>query len=101
MVGSFASPFASFRPLLSPATTIPSRAETSTDTMICDVRRFMSEPLLSRPEGYSLSRLIVPHEKSSMTEVADAGEDHGETVLIAGGDRLLVADTAAGLHDRA
>ncbi len=34
-----------------------------------------------------------------MPKVADAGEDHGEAVLVAGVDRVLIAHGAAGLDD--
>ena len=34
-----------------------------------------------------------------MAEVALAGEDHGDAVLVGGGDHLGVADAAAGLDD--
>src|SRR3546814_5944356 len=34
---------------------------------------------------------------ASVPEMADAGEDHGEAVLVGGGDYLVVADRAARL----
>ena len=44
-------------------------------------------------------RAPVP-PRASVLEVAHAGEDHGEPVLVGGGDDLFVLDRAAGLDDR-
>ena len=42
----------------------------------------------------------VPLWFDLMPEMADAGEQHRHAVLVAGGDRVGVADRAAGLDDR-
>jgi hypothetical protein len=34
-----------------------------------------------------------------MAEVADAGEDHGDSEFVGGGDHFLIADRASGLDD--
>ena len=38
-------------------------------------------------------------ELSSMTEVTNAGKDHGQAQAICGGDHVLIFDGSAGLND--
>ena len=48
----------------------------------------------------AISTAMPSHQHDSVAEVALAGEDHGDAVLVGGGDHLVVAHDAAGLDDR-
>src|SRR5438046_7849859 len=57
--------------------------------------------------GTALSRLCLPYElrrsqgrRTSMPEMAHAGEHHGYAVVVGGLDDFFVADRAAGLDHR-
>src|SRR4051812_23829160 len=45
------------------------------------------------------ARWSHPTGAALVFEVAAGGEDHGDAVLVGGGDGFFVADTAAGLND--